>query len=302
MKKFFKFSFFIALALGVWTILIEPYMLIVREVDVGVHRWPKDFEKLKIVVVADFHFDRIFYADTSRDRIINKINEQKPDIVLMLGDYITSRPLNQYKKTISYVSESLAQFVVDFWKPYEYEKVTEGFLKIKARYGIYAILGNHDYKLGPHKMKAALKAANITVLENSNAKIDINGKSLFIAGIADFNTAQVRFRNALSDISENDTYIFLTHTPEPFDIIGFYPSLTLAGHTHGGQVAMPKFLRAFLMKHFDFKYMQGLYESRGRKIFVTSGLGTSGPPMRFLCPPEIIVLRPHQVSEKDPSN
>ena len=143
-------------------------------------------------------------------------------------------------------------------------------------------MGNHDGWQGKKEIIEAFERAGITVLENENKNFD----RITIAGVEDLQTANPDVKKALS----NALYpvIMLTHTPDMIDEIPSTVELTLAGHTHGGQVVLHKPLT--VPSKYGIKYAYGLFEEDGKTMFVSRGLGTSILPVRFNCFPEIVVI------------
>ncbi len=272
MKRFFKYAFLMMLGVCAWAFLVEPFLIVVNRQTLELPRWHKEFSDLKIVVAGDFHYDDWFYAEGSMNRIMGKIEAEEPDLILLTGDY---------------VSVGMGRKATDL------SNITKCFAKLKAKYGVYAVMGNHDIKGGGNHLKQALREAGVTVIDNKNVRLDINGKQLVIAGIDDFNMGLGRRAKAFEGVKSTDSCIFLTHAPDAFEDLPetFHTSLVISGHTHGGQVKMPRFVRDRIRSGFSRKFVKGLYEEDGRLLFVTSGLGTSLVPARLFVTPEIVVLK-----------
>jgi len=152
------------------------------------------------------------------------------------------------------------------------------------------VLGNHDWWFDGERIAAALRAQSITVLENDAAELVVDGQDLWLAGIADEMTRLPDAELALARVPVGATVLALTHNPDVFPELPARIALTVAGHTHGGQVALPFFGRLVVPSHFGTRYAAGLIIEGTRRLFVTSGIGTSIYPVRFRVPPEIAVL------------
>jgi predicted MPP superfamily phosphohydrolase len=121
-------------------------------------------------------------------------------------------------------------------------------------------------------------------------RVDDDGAELWIAGISDLWTGHPDIAAALAKVSDDAPVIALTHNPDIFPDIPARVALTLAGHTHGGQVVLPFIGRPFIHSPFGARYTHGLVVEGTRDLFVTTGIGTSIVPVRFGVPPEIAVL------------
>lgn len=220
---------------------------------------------VKIVFASDFHIKP--YGQKRLERVVEMINAENPDLVLSVGDYVSGHTQHS-TMPIKNIAEILS--------------------KVKAKYGFYTTLGNHDGWYGKDEIAKNLEKNGIKVLQNENVKLNINGKTVYVAGIEDIMTGKPDLQKTLSD-TETPT-ILLSHTPDIFQKVWESVNLTLAGHTHGGQVRLP-FLGALIVPtRYGNKYSLGLIEKNGKKMIVTKGIGNSILPIRFNCPPEIVVI------------
>lgn len=271
MKRFLKYVLYLTAAFCVWIFAVEPNLLFVRHAILRVPRWDVRLENLKIVLAGDFHFDNLYYSERAVDRIINKINEQNPDIVFFTGDYVTKK-------------SSLETF--------EINKVAAGFAKIRSKYGVYAVLGNHDYSAGARKIKKAFTGAGVRVLEDASVQIVIDGVKVNIAGVADTSSRKLNLKETFKNVPDGEPCIFLSHNPDIFDM--FAPrrfTVMFSGHTHGGQLKIPYLLDIIGRRGYKKKFERGEVRENSNVLYVTSGLGTSVVPARFLVPPEIVVIK-----------
>ena len=261
--------FFLAVALLIlWGIFAEPNILVIRNIDISLKKWHSEHNSLKIVFLGDLHTKPI---DLDRlKRVVSKVNDQKPDIVLSIGDYVNG---NSYKETL-------------------YPRVIAKELgKIKSKYGFYTVLGNHDYDYNPLRIRKELEKNGIKVLENDTLPLDIEGKRLWLIGIQDFSVCHTHLDYNTEQVSdEENPVILLSHTPDVFPEVDERIELTLAGHTHGGQVVIPFYGPIYVPSKYGKKYSKGYFEEKNKKMFVTGGIGTSVFPVRFNNFPEIIIL------------
>jgi len=165
----------------------------------------------------------------------------------------------------------------------------------KPEYGIYAVLGNHDYN-SVEKNMAGLKSLGYKVLVNENDKITVNNQSIYISAVDDLLKGKPDAQKALNGIKKDDFNIFITHNPDYFEEMTNEQKersdMTLAGHTHGGQITLFGLILHAEIKH-PWKYGYGLKEYDGHKIYTTSGVGGGAFEMfiRFFAQPEIVVLK-----------
>jgi predicted MPP superfamily phosphohydrolase len=189
-----------------------------------------------------------------------------PDAILLLGDYIDAHPL---------WGGRLAP-----------EKIAHALAALHAPLGTYAVLGNHDWKQAGDRMWRALHNEGIEVHENRVMKAG----DLYVAGLADLRRRRPDLPGALAGVPADAPVVLLSHDPDVFPYVPGRISLTLSGHTHGGQIAIPVLRRLAIPSRYGERYARGHVVEDGRHLYVTSGLGTSGLPLRLLSPPEVVVL------------
>lgn len=261
----------IVLLIGLWAFVIEPNRLSVNEVTINLPAWPPNFERLRIVLISDLHVGSPYIDAAKLQRIVETTNAVQPDLILLAGDFMVTNSVRS-GRTI------------------EPEIIADGLKSLRARFGVYAVLGNHDWWYDGERVRAALNAVGIRVLENDVARIEQQGKTLWVAGIADAWTRKPDIAGTLQKVTDDGPIIVLTHNPDLFPAIPQRVALTLAGHTHGGQVSIPFIGRPQVPSQYGERYAIGHIEEDNRHLFVTPGVGTSILAVRFLVPPEISVL------------
>jgi predicted MPP superfamily phosphohydrolase len=152
---------------------------------------------------------------------------------------------------------------------------------------VFAVLGNNDWQNAGAEMAGALREAGIPVLENDV----VDAGPLHVAGLADLRTREPDVAGTLAHVPEGAPVIVLSHDPDLFPQISGRVALTLSGHTHGGQIAIPRMRRRAIPSRFGERFARGHIVEGGRHLYVTSGVGTSGWPVRLLAPAEIVILR-----------
>jgi uncharacterized protein len=261
----------VAVALAVWSAFVEPARLVVRRTGIAVPRWPPALAGFTIVALSDIHTGSPHMGLDQLRRAVALANEQDADLVVLLGDYVIQGVVG-------------GRFVT----PEETAAVLGG---LRARHGVVSVLGNHDGWLDSFRVRAALARAGLRPLVNESLRIDVGGQPVWIAGLADLWTGRPDIAGALASVPPDAPVLVLTHNPDVFPTIPARVSLTLAGHTHGGQVALPLIGRPIVPSRYGQRYAYGVVREDGRVLFVSPGLGTSIIPVRFRVPPEISVLK-----------
>ena len=236
-------------------------MLIVKRIKLK----DKALKGIKIVFASDFHIK--FYEEKRLQKIVKMINNESPDLILSTGDFFSG-----------YKNKSTLNI----------EKITKYLGELKSNYGFFTSLGNHDFYRGNDIVTKELEKEGITVLSNNHTSVNIKDKTIYIAGVEDLKTGKPDVKKALENT--DGIKILLTHSPDVFKNVGQDVNLTLAGHLHGGQVRFPFIGAVFCPSEFGTKYAMGIFEENNKKMVVTSGIGTSKLPIRFLCMPEIVVI------------
>lgn len=259
-------------SLLLWAFVVEPNSLTTREVRLKLPNWPMPLDQLKVVAISDIHGGANFINEGKIRQIVARSNEARPDIVVLLGDFVTGNRNGNKPPGM------------------EPETVAENLKGLRARYDVYAVLGNHDWWYDGLRVRHALEGIGILVLENEVTQLQLNGRSLWLAGLADLWTRPQNIGGTISKVPNNETVIVLTHNPDIFPQIPARVSLTLARHTHGGQVNLPFFGRLVVPSDYKQRYAIGHIEENNRHLFVTPGIGTSIIPVRFRVPPEISII------------
>lgn len=253
-----------AAGVAAWS-LIEPARLKLRRIDVPLEAWPEALDGLTVAVVSDLHTGA---PHVNVERVVAKVNAARPDLIALVGDY--------------------ADPSVPFGKPVAPEDVAEALGRLHAPLGTFAVLGNHDWYHYGEQVPRALRHAGIEVLENDAVALEHRGAVLWIAGLADMRERNADPTVALAMVPENQALIALSHDPDMFPQLSARADVTLAGHTHGGQIGLPLLRRAAApTKH---GYTGGEVRERGGYMYVSRGIGTTGLPIRLAAPPEIALL------------
>lgn len=261
--------------LGVWAFLIEPATLTVRHVTVESATWRGPL--LRIGVISDTHVAAP-HTDVARiERLVARMNGQRPDVVVLLGDYAGG-----HEPAATRAQPERSQIL----------RGVEAFRGLSAPLGVHGVLGNHDSWYDDAAISAALTRTGVSVLDNRAERIARPGGAFWLAGLADMESPREPplVSATLRQVADDAPVVLLTHWPDPFAEVPGGVALTLAGHTHCGQVNLPVFGRLVHASRMSERWACGLYDEGGRKLFVTGGVGVSILPVRFRVPPEIVVV------------
>ncbi len=269
--------------LGTYAFALEPSLrLNVTSYRVTPPHWP-DGMTLKAAVLADIHACEPWMPASRVRAIANLTNDLAPDIVFLLGDFSGGH-----------------RFVTGPVMPDEWG---EALSVLKAPLGVYSVLGNHDWwhgalpgmpADGAEGVRGALRAAGIAVLENHARRVMKNGQPFWVAGlgdqIAERKGGRDDLRGTMAQIKGPAPVILLAHEPAIFRQVPDRVSLTLCGHTHGGQVNLPIFTEEFMRRHYRCDIIYGHLAQGNRHLIISAGLGTAHAPVRFMRPPEVVEL------------
>jgi len=265
---------------------IEPRRLVTRRYDV-----PLDgiTTPLKVVVISDLQPNNFHWPAARLTSLFQEFDKaEAPDIVLWLGDYYNAH--TDATKTLVDMYPALGR-AIDRHLP-QMDELAAACGGIKGRMGSYAILGNHDWAWSGDETRRLLEAQGIQVLldEVVTVKNDAQSPVLQVVGYEDMSSGRIpKYARLHAELDPAMAQIGLSHSPDAFPDAQGGPPLMLSGHTHGGQVRFP-IIGPLLLPVEHRQYDQGWFEENGRRLFVTAGIGTSLPPFRFLCPPEIVVM------------
>lgn len=219
------------------------------------------FDGLRVALVSDLHTGAPGVGLDTVERVAGMVNDERPDLALLLGDYVDPTVTGGRRVAPELVADRLRGIHAP----------------------AFAVLGNHDWDPEGVRMAEALEATDIALVENTATE---QRPGLWIAGVSDPTTRTPRMGDALASVPEGASVLLLSHDPDLFDEVPPRVSLTVSGHTHGGQVYVPLLWRLWT----PARRRAGHYEEGGRHLFVTHGIGYSRLPVRWRAPSEIAVL------------
>ncbi|HUP50582.1 MAG TPA: metallophosphoesterase [Thermoanaerobaculia bacterium] len=244
----------------------DVYDLEITRHEVDIDGLPAPFDGYRIAFLTDTHVAG-FVRRSFYEEVVAQTNRFEPDLILLGGDFVT------WNRHIPLMAEAL-------------------LAGLRARDGIFAVLGNHDYWAGGEEVKAALAARGVELVINRSVRLRRDGAELPLAGVDEIYRGEPDLEAAFADVPPGPC-LGLTHHP---DLIGEMGSrrldLLVCGHTHGGQIRVPFFGAIVVPSRYEAKYASGFHRVGNVLMYVSRGIGAI-PPLRILCRPEIatFVLR-----------
>ena len=252
-------------ALGYRAAWQEPRSLVCPEVPLALPRWPSALDGTRVALVADLHAGAGHVTPARLAAIVDAVLALDADLHLLLGDYLDASWLGAGRARVRDVARELTRLP-----------------------DAVAVLGNHDWHAAGPAMGWAMRDAGVRVVENEAVALR---DGLWVAGVACERFRYADVGAALRAVPDDAAVLLAVHDPDVFPRVPARPALTVAGHMHGGQVNVPLLRRVMLPTRFGERYLEGHVIERGRHLYVSAGIGTSGLPLRLRRPPEVPVLR-----------
>jgi predicted MPP superfamily phosphohydrolase len=269
----------VVLAALAYVVLFTPIALRYTHIDAPILELAPEFDGYTIAVLSDLHYGGTFVPGRLLARAVRLANDAAPDLIVMLGDYALS---HEHLRTIS-------GWLYDWALP----RMTEPLRALRARDGVIAILGNHDYDHDPAKVVSWLQSTGAHVLVNDCAIIARGSAQLGIGGVDDWTHGQIDPDGGCKTLAFEIPRVVLSHNPDgALELTSAARvDLVLAGHTHGGQIVLPFF--GAPSRHCsvcDASSASGWIARSPVPLYVTTGVGVV-VPLRVNCPAEILVVR-----------
>lgn len=261
--------FGVCFLLGIYACMVEPFMLKISRWDVSTSKWQND-KPLRIALLSDSHAIWPWMSTGHLEDIVREASALKPDVILLLGDYVGTHPFGWQLRP---------------------ENGVEPFTKLSAPCGVFAVLGNHDLHESRGWPEALLKTG-IPVLRNEAIPLDCEGRKFWVAGLDELWYGEANIQKTMAKIPDKNPVIMMMHNPDSFHWMSDSVALSVAGHTHGGQVRLPFIgaVSAVIPSKFGKRYVYGHIIENNKDLVVTSGLGMTGLPIRFMTLPEISLV------------
>jgi predicted MPP superfamily phosphohydrolase len=241
----------------------ETNSVSIENVKIYLKRLPKELDGFRIVHLSDIHHSPFTGIDYISG-IVKISNFLEPDIFVLTGDYVSHE--------VEYI-----------------EPVARVLGQLRAKYGTYACLGNHDHWTNANLVVEHFNRVGIRVLNNEGFRFRANDAEFWLCGVDDYMVGKTDIKSALKGSREDEFKLLLAHNPQVVRFaVRHGVDLMLSGHTHGGQIRLkPK------RKYFPRRLKDGLLRYHDTQVYITRGIGTVIVPLRYQCPPEISLLELH---------
>lgn len=226
---------------------------------------PLAFDGMRVAFLTDLHHGP--YTDLAQlTSAVRSTLSLQPDLILLGGDYCLRE----------------AKYI---------RPLFEVLRNLSAPLGVFGVLGNHDYALGPEETRREMRRAGIRELTNDGVWLTRGGERIRLAGVDDLWWGKPDAEVAVGDATPTDACVLVSHNPDFAESLNDpRVGLVLSGHTRGGQVALPGMVNPFIASRYGNKYAQGVVEAPAVRVYVSRGLGSIGVPVRYNCPPELTLL------------
>jgi len=257
-------AYLTGLVIAAYGILVRRRWFVVKEVTIPIPGLAPELDGLRIAHLSDLHIGAITPKSWG-ERWVRAANAQAADLTVITGDMVTSG--------------------VEF-----HEDIAAVVGELRAPLGVFVSMGNHDYFGEGEPLISLLEERGAEVLRNEGRVLERNGKRFYLAAIDDTWTRRDDLKKALASRPAGTMSILLAHDPERFlHAAKAKVDLTLSGHTHGGQLAVPFLARVLSLSHLTHHFHLGLYRKGPSTLYVHPGLGTTGPPIRIGVAPAVVV-------------
>jgi hypothetical protein len=254
--------------------LVEKSSVEVNEAEFSIANLPPELSGFSIALLSDIH-SSLYMTRRNMQDVVARVNALKADMIAVPGDFVN----NQVQEVYPFA---------------------EAFSELVAPYGVFGVMGNHDfYTENPEQVARVVDECGVKLLRNDRITIRKGSSEFLLVGVDDVGRDErqlIKLDTALGEAPPQIPRVLLCHRPYYLPMAsGKKIDLVLSGHTHGGQVVFGKFGGiTFAPAAIASPYIWGKYRHGFAQMYVSRGIGTVGLPVRFNCPPEItrIVLRP----------
>jgi uncharacterized protein len=255
----------VGLVFALWGVYLRRRIFRVARLDIAVAGLPAAFDGYRIAHLSDLHIGAMTPKRRAA-RWVHAANRERADLAVVTGDMVTNG--------------------VAF-----HEDIAQVLGPLHAADGALVTMGNHDYFGEGEPLMSLLRARGLSVVRNTGVRIERAGASLYVAGVDDTWTKRADLEATLAGRHAGECTLLLAHDPELFlEASRRDVALTLSGHTHAGQVALPFLARYLSLSRLGHTFHVGLYHLGASTLYVHPGLGTTGPPIRFGTTPTVAIL------------
>lgn len=250
----------------IYSRFIETAIIRIKKINIVNQKIKTD---LKIVVISDLHLG-LYQGKNKLQKIVKKVNNINPDLVMIPGDFISYIKINQILQILTPLKNLKAKTI--------------------------AVNGNHDLHTANiikkeydkfNLLNKTLLKYNIQLINDKYLKLNIKNNNLQIFGLQDIWIKTPNYK-ILNNIDNNQISIALSHNPDSTLDFPIKPDITICGHTHGGQIRIPYFYKIMMPCKHNFDH--GLTKVGNKYLYISPGVGTIDLPLRFLMPPQIDIL------------
>lgn len=253
-------------AVGWWSRFVHPFRTQLTQLIMPLPRRHAHLDGLTIAFVSDTHIGPHFRTGDLQ-ATIDTLRKVRPDILVLGGDYVSESP--------RFIDPSVGALED---------------MAATAKLGAWAIYGNHDVANTRERIEEAFAKAGIPLLANESVEIRTDQGSIWLTGIDDAVLGKPDLNAAFRGVPADGATIALWHEPDRAEqVVPYDPIFMLAGHTHGGQVRIPG-LGPLAPPKLGKHYVSGRYDIDRMPLYVSSGVGMYRPPVRFNCPPEVVLI------------
>ena len=260
-----------------------PRQIEVVKREVRLKGLPATLRGFKVALLSDLHASDIV-SDELIGTAADLAMKEKPDMIALTGDFVSG--------PTKFLNGSIGGF-----KKKNLDSCIDAMMKLKAPYGVYGVLGNHDFWCGPEAMKTIMDEFSnrlaVAWLRNSSVTLEKDGGKLDILGVDDYWENSCSLNRAYDGLDSKNIKVLLSHNPDVNEMIDVEKKridLVLSGHTHGGQVVFPLIGVPYMPSKYGTKYAEGLVRDGERQTYISRGVGHLMVPVRINCPPEVSIL------------
>lgn len=281
-RAFLRLGVLGALGVAAGRGFVNSRRLALEDVSVDLARLPAAFDGFTIGQITDIHAGPLVPARLIEEGV-DLVLSRRPDLIVLTGDFVSG-------------ATRILRTTYGGFRQRHLDACMTALSRLKAPFGVFAVLGNHDFWSGPavtEQIVRRLKAIGVRVLRNERAVLETRGARVSLVGVDDYWEPTYDLMRALKQAPGEECRILLSHNPDvnqDIDLFREPVDLVVAGHTHGGQIVLPLVGAPYLPSPFGQKYRAGVIPDGNRRTYVSRGLGLFFVPIRLNCPADVSLL------------